>query len=307
MPIGSSRDGHFEDDFAEHTRDFLSQQDNFEQGKEMLRQKYLDKTLEPTGGPFNDQPTHQGKSWKQYMEKNITDANDLGGIVDTPLAPEEAQFNDPVNSQDPRRQGVRRDVSIIRHGATDLNKEGSPDAGTSQDRVRGWKDVPLNDLGRAEAEKVAGKMGNNKPDVLISSDLKRAHETAQIVSGKSGIPLVEVNPGLRPWNVGRFAGQPSEEAVPKLVDYAENKPNEKVPGGESFNEFQHRFATTLNDLLGRYEGHLGLVTHLRNERWMAAWAAKGYPNSGDVDAKALGHNEGEPPGSVTKFKVPHNQ
>ena len=56
---------------------------------------------------------------------------------------------------------------LIRHGKTKLN--GPP----SQDRIRGWQDVPLDATGKAEA-KATGRAFKNVPlDKIYSSDLEQ--------------------------------------------------------------------------------------------------------------------------------------
>lgn len=77
---------------------------------------------------------------------------------------------------------------IVRHGRTDI----SP-------KPEWWSQIPLNDLGRAQAH-VAGeymKKLSKKPDWVISSDLKRAEETGKICADILGIPMVDSVSGLR--------------------------------------------------------------------------------------------------------------
>jgi broad specificity phosphatase PhoE len=193
-------------------------------------------------------------------------------------------------------------IMIIRHGSTDLN-----DSKTSVDRIRGWKDIPLNEEGRAEAHKMADKLAKKPPDVLLTSDLKRASETAHIVSARIGVPVSERSEGFRPWNVGTYAGKLSSEAVPILSDYAKNKPDEKVPGGESFNDFKHRFFDHLAETLDKYNGnHVAIVTHYRNERLLEAWKAKGFPKSGEIDRKVFAE-KGPAPAHVTEISIPRSR
>ena len=193
-------------------------------------------------------------------------------------------------------------ISIIRHGSTDLN-----DTSTSADRIRGWKDIPLNEQGREEAAKLGEKIAKKPPDVLLSSDLKRARETADIISSKIGVPVSEESKGFRPWNVGVYAGKLSSEAVPILSDFAKNKPDTKVPEGESFNDFKHRFFDHLAETLDKYNGnHVAIVTHYRNERLLEAWQAKGFPKSGDID-KAVFAEKGPAPAHVSEMSIPRSR
>lgn len=169
---------------------------------------------------------------------------------------------------------------IVRHGATHLNNND-----TSVDRIRGWKDVPLSEEGQKEADKLAEKMAKDPPDHLVCSDLKRAHDTAKAIAKACDIPIDEVSSGFRPWNVGKYAGQSSKTAVPILCDYAVNKPDEKVPEGESFNDFRSRFFKAMNDVAQKYDGVTAVVTHHRGERLLSAWQAAGFPGDGTIDGK----------------------
>jgi probable phosphoglycerate mutase len=193
-----------------------------------------------------------------------------------------------------------RQISIIRHGATKMNNDD-----VSVDRIRGWNNIPLSEEGKQEAERLGEKMNKdtNKPEVLVTSDLHRASETAHIISKKTGIPVSEETQGLRPWNVGELAGQVSKHAVPILADYATKKPDEKVPGGESFNDFKDRFMGTLNDILEKHDGRVGIVTHHRGERLMKAWEAKGFPSDGTIDHDTF-TQKGDHTGAKIDMEVP---
>lgn len=60
---------------------------------------------------------------------------------------------------------------LFRHGETDWNLEG---------RFQGHTDIPLNSRGRLQAESLREKLNFIKPNMIISSDLSRARETAEI-------------------------------------------------------------------------------------------------------------------------------
>ena len=58
---------------------------------------------------------------------------------------------------------------FMRHGETDYNR---------QQRFQGQVDVPLNAAGREQARRLAQRLADDPADVLVSSDLRRALETA---------------------------------------------------------------------------------------------------------------------------------
>jgi broad specificity phosphatase PhoE len=191
-----------------------------------------------------------------------------------------------------------RPILLIRHGCTALNKNDS-----SADKIRGWKDVPLNEIGRKEADKLGERLKGNGPDYLVSSDLIRAKETAVIISKVSGIPLELVTKSFRPWDVGKYAGTSSQESVPILAEMAEKQPDKRVPGGESFNTFKSRLFGGLYNLLRANNEIPGIVTHHRVERLLKAWQAAGYPKNGDIDPRVFAQ-KGEAPGHLEVFGVP---
>ncbi|MCA2217880.1 histidine phosphatase family protein [Jidongwangia harbinensis] len=69
---------------------------------------------------------------------------------------------------------------VWRHGNTDWN---------ATHRVQGQTDVPLNDLGRRQAEDAAELLLRMRPDVLVASDLRRAADTAAALAARTGLPV----------------------------------------------------------------------------------------------------------------------
>src|SRR5690348_12216267 len=69
---------------------------------------------------------------------------------------------------------------IVRHGQTDWNVER---------RIQGNSDIPLNEVGRAQAAELKEKLKDIEFAFYFSSDLQRAVETARLVSGKQPMVL----------------------------------------------------------------------------------------------------------------------
>ncbi len=170
-----------------------------------------------------------------------------------------------------------RNILLIRHGATALNSDDH-----TVDRIRGWSDWPLSDQGKEEAKKLAFLDGI--PDILLTSDLIRAQQTAVIIANTLDIEMaLPPTEDFRPWNVGDFVGRSAAEVVPLLAQYATQKPMLAVPGGESFLAFHDRFFLGLLRALQCYPGLIGIVTHHRCERLLKAWAKASYPENGFID------------------------
>lgn len=131
----------------------------------------------------------------------------------------------------------------MRHAPTALNAETD-----GPEKIRGWTDVGLGDEGRAIATKAAGALAAHRPDIIFTSDLPRAHETAQAVAKELGDPPVVPTPSLRTWNVGDLSGQTVKDAKPQLDELQNVKRSTPAPGGESYLDFYQRYGKVLKDL-----------------------------------------------------------
>jgi probable phosphoglycerate mutase len=89
-----------------------------------------------------------------------------------------------------------RQVILLRHGLTDYNHAG---------RFQGQADVPLNEVGIAQARAVGERLAKLGITRLASSDLQRAADTARIVAEHLKLP-VEFDSRLQEINVGSWAG-----------------------------------------------------------------------------------------------------
>ena len=87
-------------------------------------------------------------------------------------------------------------IYLTRHGQTDWNVV---------HRIQGHLDIPLNDIGRNEAQICGRQLATIKMDQIISSDLSRARETAKIINEFLSAPL-SVDSRLREINFGDLQG-----------------------------------------------------------------------------------------------------
>jgi probable phosphoglycerate mutase len=98
--------------------------------------------------------------------------------------------------------GARR-VVLWRHGRTAWN------AGS---RFQGTTDVPLDDLGIAQAERAARDLSTLVPHAIVSSDLERARSTAQALADIVGLP-VTTDADLRETYAGTWQGLTRDEII----------------------------------------------------------------------------------------------
>lgn len=73
-------------------------------------------------------------------------------------------------------------VYFLRHGETDWNLEG---------RTQGRTDIPLNRNGELQAKESGAALKDKEIDVIITSPLKRAKKTAEIVQEQLNVDLIE--------------------------------------------------------------------------------------------------------------------
>jgi broad specificity phosphatase PhoE len=172
---------------------------------------------------------------------------------------------------------------VVRHGNTDLN------AGNS---FRGFKDVELDETGRAQARAAFAFLRNVHFVAAYSSDLKRATETLDIlISGDKGL-MPERLCALRPWNIGKLAGQPKSAANRQaLAEYVDN-PDEPVPGGESLSWFRSRYKNVFQDIVSK-PGPTLVVQHASNDHEL------GNILYGDIDALDV-----DPGGIIGVYRTP---
>lgn len=92
---------------------------------------------------------------------------------------------------------------LTRHTSTDWNSIG---------RIQGQADIRLSPQGKAEAEELAGLLSGLGINFIVSSDLKRASETAEIISALLVVPL-QLETRLRECSFGKVEGLTKQQAI----------------------------------------------------------------------------------------------
>jgi len=86
---------------------------------------------------------------------------------------------------------------LVRHGQTQWNKEG---------KYTGQSDIPLNQTGIEQAEAASADILKLEPDLIFSSDLQRATQTAHLIrADQPSIPLI-TDERLREIHQGEWEG-----------------------------------------------------------------------------------------------------
>lgn len=171
-------------------------------------------------------------------------------------------------------------VFIVRHAKTALNN----DTNKSQDKIRGWENVPLDEEGIEQTKKIGKEFKDIHIDKIYSSNLDRAYDTAKQISENTNIDIIK-DQSFRPWNLGEWQGQESKKVVPLLKEYIEN-PDKKIKDGETFNEFKDRFFKEFKKILNEAETenkNIVVVTHYRDIKLISAWIVNGADNDFSIN------------------------
>src|SRR5205814_1635373 len=145
---------------------------------------------------------------------------------------------------------------MVRHGETAWNAQG---------RVQGQLDIPLSELGHAQARALAAALSANSFSSIYSSDLLRVQETARPTAERLHLP-VKTDPRLRERHYGIFQGATYAECRDRLPDdYARFKAKDldyDFGSGESLRIFNVRALACVGEIAARHAGEELLVfTH----------------------------------------------
>ena len=149
------------------------------------------------------------------------------------------------------------ELLVVRHGQSIADIE---------DRFEGRANFELTDLGIEQAKRVANWIHEHyKPDEIITSPLKRARTTAEIISVKCGVEI-SVEDEIMEWNNGLLAGLKRDEGMKNYpLPLGGRKPHDTYAETESYIQFRARAEAFLSKLLsencGETKKRICLVTH----------------------------------------------
>jgi len=178
-------------------------------------------------------------------------------------------------------------IFLIRHGETDWNREPA--------RCQGWAEVRLNETGRAQARDQGRALRGRGLELIVSSHLSRARESAELIREELGgdIPLV-LDPRLAETHRGDWESRLFAEIMLEEADawrrYREHPEDFRFPAGESLADQQRRVLAALRDaardgrpaLLVTHRGSIRLARCFLDGRGIAAFHET-KTTDGDVD------------------------
>ncbi len=157
-------------------------------------------------------------------------------------------------------------VVLIRHGRTAWNDQG---------RLMGRADIPLDEVGHAQARELVEIVRAMDPARLVSSPLIRARSTAEPLARATGLPIEEDDRWIEV-DVGELEGltwAAVEQLYPEFGARLRHEPGDTArPGGESDAQLQERSVAALEDCMRSNPGEcVVVVSHGGTIRATLAW------------------------------------
>ncbi len=184
---------------------------------------------------------------------------------------------------------------LLRHGQTDWNVEPA--------RCQGWQDVGLNEAGRAQSRARGRALRERGIELIVTSHLRRARETAELVRVEmlgadvatgAALPVV-VDPRLAETHRGHWEGRLFVEIIreepAEWRAYREHPETFRFPDGESLAQTQMRVLAAVRDaaldgrtpLLITHGGAIRLVRCFLDRRGIEAFHESATNNGGAVE------------------------
>jgi len=165
---------------------------------------------------------------------------------------------------------------IIRHGEAENITKGIYSSFPEK------TELPLTKKGEKQIQEVAEKLKEEQIDLIVSSDILRCKQTAELIGKKLGIQPI-FDPRLREIDQGELNGQTKEEARKfwdpqgKLdaLQFTLARINKPAPGGESFADVRVRVLDFLKEIEKQYQGKKILIVSHESPLLMLETATKG--------------------------------
>ena len=135
-------------------------------------------------------------------------------------------------------------ICLVRHGETDWNKLG---------RLQGSSDIPLNETGIMQASLAAQALKDKGYEIVITSPLTRAKQTAQIIADLNGLSLIEMD-AFKERCFGDAEGLLKEEREQLY-------PDNKFPNLESYQDLAARLRNGLTEVTNLPYEQVIIVAH----------------------------------------------
>jgi len=170
-------------------------------------------------------------------------------------------------------------IVLVRHGETDWNR---------QRRIQGISDLELNETGRRQAEALAQALKNEKVEAIYTSPLKRARDTAYLITRFHQVEVVALY-GLRELDAGEVDGLTYEEMRIQYGDFLDRWIEDctavRPPGGCTLHELQDQAWSSIQEIIERQQEKM--AEGAENEEGVVVVVAHFFPIL-SIICKALG-------------------
>lgn len=140
------------------------------------------------------------------------------------------------------------ELLLIRHGESEWNRHS---------RYTGQQDVPLSELGRRQAQRLAIRVAHDSLAAIYASPLRRARETADIIARQGRRP-VRIEQGLEEIHHGLWEGMTTRQVTlkyPSMMERWRSRPHTVImPQGESLEDVARRAQAALEHVLTAVPG-----------------------------------------------------
>lgn len=167
-------------------------------------------------------------------------------------------------------------ITFVRHGETDLNRPIR--------KMQGITNYDLNENGIKQAQNTRDKLADGEFDLIITSPLKRAKHTAEIINEKKNIPLI-CDDRIIERNYGNLEGELFKE------DYCNLNYDFESINGEPIEAYLARLKDFLSDIKQKYDNKKILVVAHNGVIGVISCLLEGMPEDGDYSSRGIGNGE----------------
>jgi alpha-ribazole phosphatase len=148
---------------------------------------------------------------------------------------------------------VKSVVWLVRHGETEW---------AAEDKFNGWGDIDLNDRGRAQAGRLAERLGRAQIAAVYCSSLRRCRDTAAVVAGPHNlVPIARQE--LMELHFGAWDGMPRPEIMARYPSewaaWVDDPASVAPPGGETAQVALDRAVGALKQIVSAHPGQQVVV------------------------------------------------
>ena len=214
-------------------------------------------------------------------------------------------YKDVIGSREELHEksgGAKNNYIFIRHGEAVTNVRSIVSTNPE-------KRYPLTLRGRTQAERAAKKLKAYKIDLIFSSDILRAQETAEIAAKFLGIKRIQFDKRLREITLGDFEDKSVTEYSNFFAD-VQARFNSAPIGGETLKDVRRRGVYFLQEMERKYAGKTILVVSHGDTLWIMKEAAAGFSEEETIARESMPGDAATPfaePFSVEYKNLPRDE